>query len=323
MKTLMGLFVLAVVLCWQAAPLAAQNGDKPAAPAGDAAAKTDDGAKAEEKPADETAKKGDDAPAQPAGNGKDEAKPSVPPPITCVVKSATGTVEWRATEDAKWQPLSEGDQLPLGADICTGFRAKCTLVFDDESSVVEIQPLTTLRIGEFEKKNGKVRTRIYLMQGSTQSVVEKSRFQSDFAIVTPEITMAVRGSQNIGVTQHSDRGPLVTLTIRGLIVVYDNRNGRVQYVMPRNTVVRGLGMPIQNLRFGSAVPMFNVHGGLTLAELLSLLNGPPGFVGPGGQNAPNGGNMPGGGNPRLRQLIKFLNEQRSNDNSIIHEWECE
>jgi len=326
MKILMGLAALLLALSWQPAQLAAQD-----APAADAPAKEDAPADTGEAPkADEAAKDDDakaaDTKAEPADDDQQAGKTPEPAPIVCTVKDVSRTVEWRPSKDADWQPLTDGDKLPLGADLCTGFRAKCTLVFVDESSVVEVLPLTTLRIGEFERQGEKVRTRLYLMQGGTDSVVEKSRFKSDFAIVTPEITMAVRGTNNIGLRQYWDRGPLVTLSIRGLIVVFDNRNGRVQYVMPRNVVTRGLNTPIQNLKFNSVVPVFDVHGGVTVAELMSLLNGPRGIVGPGSGNAPGGSNLPGGGNPRRAQLIKYINTHTNTGTEcevIVHEWEVE
>jgi len=329
MRSLLGLVALVLALSWQPALATAQEGGaSDASAAGDASTKADDTPKADETAKDD-AEKADEAKAAPVGDGKEPAepadKPAEPPAMTCTAKEVSGTVEWRPSKDAAWQPLKDGDQLPLGADICTGFRAKCTLVFADEAGVVEIQPLTTIRIGEFERKGDKVRTRLYLMQGSTQSAVEKSRFQSDFAIVTPEITMAVRGTQGIGVTQHWDRGPFVSLGIRGLIVVYDNRNGRVQYVVPKSFVTRGLNTPIQNLRSGSIVPVFDVHGGLTISEVVSLLSGPHGFVGPGSQHGPNARNLPGGGNPRLAQIIKHLSDTNTcgTEEIIVHEWEVE
>jgi hypothetical protein len=112
--------------------------------------------------------------------------------MVAVVKAVKGTVETRAGKDQPWTPVKVGMQLPAGADIRTGFRARCVLDMTD--SLVQVDPLTVVRIGELRKDGETVRTRLYMMQGNTQAVVEKGKIESDFAIVTPSATLSVRGS---------------------------------------------------------------------------------------------------------------------------------
>jgi len=107
-------------------------------------------------------------------------------------KAVKGTVETRPGKDQPWTPVKVGMRLPPGADIRTGFRARCILDMTD--SLVQIDPLTVIRIGELRRDGKTVRTRLYMMQGNTQAVVEQGKIESDFAIVTPSATLSVRGS---------------------------------------------------------------------------------------------------------------------------------
>jgi FecR protein len=332
MKCVYGFLILTLVVGLVAWPAAGQDSGKAKAESPKAA----DTAKTTEKPA-ETPKQ--DTAAKPAETKKadtaktDAAKtdtataadsdtPAVPT-VTCKVKSAEGSVEWRPNETAEWQILDAGDSVPLGADICTGFRAKCLLEFADESSVVEVQPMTILRIGEFEKKGKKVRTRVYLMQGSTRTVVEKSRFESDFAIVTPEVTLAVRGTKVIDCRQFSDKGPIIRLSQAGAIKVTNNRNRRSRNLRPRDMVKRGLAQSIRNVTFGSKIKIFDKKGGITKNEQFSIMNRPQMHMGTPNRNAPNGKNKVGGGNAQKRSRIIADLRRSLLIVPIIHEWECE
>ena len=284
-------------------------------PKADATAKTDAAATAPAKADATTAPAKTDATAT--------ADPPAEPVIACTVKSVSGSVEWRPSGDAAWQALKAGDSLSLGADICTGFRAKCMLLFMDESSAVEVQPMTILRIGEFERSGNKVRTRLYVQRGTTKTIVEKSRFESDFAIVTPEVTLAVRGTKVIRCSQSSDMGFKIHLSQSGAINVTGHQNQRSRNLRPNDNVQSGLLMAIQNVNFGSRVSAFDTHGGLTQHEQFSLLNRPGAFFGTPNQNAPNGNNTPLG-NPRQQNIDnQNPNGGCSSGDSIIHEWEYE
>ncbi len=256
---------------------------------------------------------------------KADAKPAdQTPPVACTVKSATGTVQWRLSDKEPWQPIKVGQDLVLGTDICTGFRATCLLMFKDESSAVKVQPMTVLRIGEFEQNGNKVRTRLYVQRGTTETIVEKSRFESDFAIVTSEVTLAVTGTKVIRFRQSHDMGFTVNLSQSGGINLTQHNNQRSRDLRPNDTVGSGLGLAIQNVNFGSRVPVFDMHGGLTQHEQFTLLNRPGMFFGPPNLNAPNGGAGPLG-NPRqqnIQQNNPFV-QQYQQEQGIIHEWECE
>jgi len=112
--------------------------------------------------------------------------------MVAVVREIKGTVETRPAKGQPWTPVKVGMRLPEGADIRTGFRARCILDMTD--SLVQVDPLTVIRIGELRKEGNKVRTRLFMMQGNTQAVIERGKIESDFAIVTPSATLSVKGS---------------------------------------------------------------------------------------------------------------------------------
>lgn len=218
------------------------------------------------------------------------------PAFACTVADVKRTVEWRPTESDPWAPVKEGLTLPVGSDIRTGFRAVCSLVFKDAASAIQLEPLTIIRIGEFTKADdGRVRTRLYLKQGATRSVVEKSRIESDFAIITPEITLAVQGTRVIHTTHQSDRGTRVRLSNSGLISVTNRQTGRGRQLRPGDSATGLMLLAIENAQFGAAVPIFDQYGGVTQNEQYSILRGPQVYAGVGTQQAPGSTQFSGAG----------------------------
>ncbi|GAG12248.1 unnamed protein product, partial [marine sediment metagenome] len=97
---------------------------------------------------------------------------------------------------------------------------------DMTDSLVQIDPLTVMRIGELRKEGKKVRTRLYMKHGNTQAVVEKGKIESDFAIVTPSATLSVRGTKGIKAGFFPVLGGSYGLAGPGLIAVRDRMLGR-------------------------------------------------------------------------------------------------
>ena len=144
--------------------------------------------------------------------------------LVTVVKAVKGTVETRSAKGKPWTPVKAGMTLAEGADIRTGFRARCVLDMSD--SLVQIDPLTVMRIGELRKEGKKVRTRLYMKHGNAQAVVEKGKIESDFAIVTPSATLSVRGTRGIKAGFFPVLGGSYGLAGPGLIAVRDRMLGR-------------------------------------------------------------------------------------------------
>jgi len=163
--------------------------------------------------------------------------------MVAVVKAVKGTVETRAGKDQPWTPVKVGMQLPAGADIRTGFRARCILDMTD--SLVQIDPLTVIRIGELRKDGETVRTRLYMMQGNTQAVVEKGKIESDFAIVTPSATLSVRGT-GIGAGFFPVFGGTYSTNF-GLMAVRNTMLGRTTNCAPGENTDDTAKNPVQKL----------------------------------------------------------------------------
>jgi len=145
-------------------------------------------------------------------------------PLLARVQAVTGTIETRPAVGQPWRPVRVGMTLRPGADLRTGFRARCVLDMTD--SLVQIDPLSVVRIAELERNGGEVRTRLHLKQGNAQAIVEKGRIESDFAILTPSATLSVRGTRGITCRYFQDEGGTYGLADRGLIAVIDGLTGR-------------------------------------------------------------------------------------------------
>ncbi|NIA21399.1 MAG: hypothetical protein GWP05_05400 [Anaerolineaceae bacterium] len=247
---------------------------------------------------DQQSETGTAAKADPAnktdGQPQDKQDKEATPTATCTVKETTRTVQWRPGPEAEWRKAKVGDRLPLGADIRTGLRASCRLEFSENSSVVEVQPITQIRIGEYEKVGRKIRTRLYLKQGAVRADVERVRFQSDFAIVSPEVTLAVRGTTGIELKRYMDTGSHSRLMFTGLLKVTNNQNGRSRKIRPGDRVAPGMRPAIRNVQKLRLVKVYDIRGGNTPAEMRSIANRVQTFVGTGNQAAPGGTRSIGG-----------------------------
>jgi len=195
-----------------------------------------------------------------------EAKPDAAPPLTITIKRVEGTVETRPAVGQPWVALKAGMPLAVGADIRTGFRARCVLDLVD--SLVQIDPLTVIRIGELTREDGKVRTRFLMKQGHTQAIVEKPAIESDFAIVTPSATLSVRGTQGIHTGFFPVWGGTYGLGGPGLISVRNNQTGSETSCGPGQQTDDDTTPPLQILQQGF-LPIILPQGGLGPREKLA------------------------------------------------------
>ena len=184
---------------------------------------------------------------------------AAPAPLVAAVKEVQGTVETRSAVGQPWTPVQVGMQLAEGADIRTGFRARCLLDLVD--SLVQVDPLTVVRIGELTRQEGKVRTRLIMKQGNTQAVVEKPTIESDFAIVTPSATLSVRGTRGINAGFFPVWGGRFGLAGPGLVNVMNNNLGSQTFCRPGQNTNDNTTPPIQMLQQGF-LPIILPQGGL-------------------------------------------------------------
>jgi hypothetical protein len=113
-------------------------------------------------------------------------------PAQALVKSFTGKVELLTAKQA-WAPVRAGMRLALGTTISTGFNS--TAVLELGPSVLQVKPLTRLRIDELVAKEGTVKTDLFLQVGKVRAEVKTAAgLTQDFKVKSPVSTAAVRGT---------------------------------------------------------------------------------------------------------------------------------
>jgi hypothetical protein len=185
------------------------------------------------------------APAPPPAPAPAAAAPAPPAPaaqnVTALVRAAEGTVETRPAVGQPWTPVKAGTSLAEGADLRTGFRGRCIL--DMGESLVEVDSLTVVRLGELRQDGGRIHARVYLKQGTAQAVVVKKDTPSDFAIVTPSATLSVRGTRGIKCQFFPDTGGEYGLADAGLIQLVNDLLRRLATLRPGEQTDDSLILP--------------------------------------------------------------------------------
>jgi hypothetical protein len=131
--------------------------------------------------------------------------------LTITVKEAVGKVQMlEAGKD--WIPLHEGDQMPLGAEISTGFKS--TAILNVGNALLTVKPLTQMKLTELVQQGDVVKTSLYLRIGKVRAEVNHpTGTKADFKLDSPVATASVRGTifEFDGETLTVERG-LVELT---------------------------------------------------------------------------------------------------------------
>jgi hypothetical protein len=108
------------------------------------------------------------------------------------VRSFTGKVEILSARQA-WVPVKTGMSLSMGTTISTGFNS--TAVLELGSSVLQVKPLTRLRLNELVAREGTVKTDLFLQVGKISAQVKSAEgLTQDFKVKSPVSTAAVRGT---------------------------------------------------------------------------------------------------------------------------------
>jgi len=114
-------------------------------------------------------------------------------PLQALVIASEGRAEWKAAAATTWRRAAVNDLLDAGAEIRTGLRSTLTLrvgknatLLVDRSSRVEL-PLMV-------QDGAVLRTRAAVYRGRCDVKVEEVGITSDFAVLTPSATLAVRGT---------------------------------------------------------------------------------------------------------------------------------
>jgi hypothetical protein len=111
---------------------------------------------------------------------------------SAIIKEATGKVEVQAP-GGRWTSAAVGMRISRGTTISTGFGSRALL--DLGNAVLDVQPLTRLRLEELIEKEGTVQTDLFLRVGKVKAEVKSvSGLQQDFKLRSPISTAAVRGT---------------------------------------------------------------------------------------------------------------------------------
>ncbi len=111
---------------------------------------------------------------------------------TAVIKEVSGKVELQAPQ-AGWVPARVGMTVSRGTTISTGFSSRALL--DLGSSVLNVRPLTRLRLEELLEREGTVQTELFLRVGKVKAEVKSiAGMKQDFTLRSPVSTAAVRGT---------------------------------------------------------------------------------------------------------------------------------
>ena len=129
-----------------------------------------------------------------------------------VVQRVSGRVEVMQPGGAAWTAAAPGMRLALGATVSTSFQSEATLALG--SSVVQVKPLTRMRIDQLAQQQDTVSTELYLRVGRVRAEVKGAEgLRQDFKVRSPISTAAVRGTtfENDGVNTTVEDG-LVTIS---------------------------------------------------------------------------------------------------------------
>jgi len=109
------------------------------------------------------------------------------------ITDISGKVEVRLSGSSAWQVAEEGMELPLKASISTGFRSSAVL--EVGGAVLEVSPLSRMRLDELVEREGLVKTELFLQVGRVRADVKPEvGLQKEFRLRSPVTTAAVRGT---------------------------------------------------------------------------------------------------------------------------------
>ncbi len=108
-----------------------------------------------------------------------------------VLARVTGQVKISA-DSQTWITAKQGDSLPPGTVVSTGFKS--TALIKTEDAEIEVAQLTRLTLEELSKKDDAVQTTLFLNGGRINTEVSRERVRQDFTVRSPIATASVRGT---------------------------------------------------------------------------------------------------------------------------------
>jgi hypothetical protein len=144
-------------------------------------------------------------------------------PAYAVEQSATVTKVEKRVEvqkpGAPWTPATVDMKLSAGDQIHTGFKAIVALKFAD-GSVVEVKPMTIMKLATVEQNGNTVSTKLQLRVGEVSATVgDSATLSSDFKVQTATCTASVRGTIIQRIAYSEATGTTVSMGPEGRLVV--------------------------------------------------------------------------------------------------------
>ena len=113
--------------------------------------------------------------------------------LQALVISIDGKAEWKAAGAEKFKAAAVNDLLDPGAEIRTGLRSTLTLRVGKNATLV-VDRASRVELPMIVQEGSVLRTRAAVHRGKVDFKVEAVGITSDFQVLTPSATLAVRGT---------------------------------------------------------------------------------------------------------------------------------
>lgn len=130
-------------------------------------------------------------------------------PLQAIFIEVEGKVRWRPGEKADWKDAAVNDLVSAGAEIRTGLKGRAALRVGKNATVL-VDAGTTFQLPTIVQEGQVLRTMATVKSGRVDFKVDQVGFANDFKVLTPQTTLAVRGT-GFGVTT----GPLAGVEVVG------------------------------------------------------------------------------------------------------------
>ncbi len=102
-------------------------------------------------------------------------------------------VQVSADQGRTWQAVQRGMKLSANARLRSGFASHCQVNFGGHS-VVQLEPLSSMRLSDYSGRDDSRRVRTKLHYGAVRCGVERGRLKVATEIATPVSTLSIRGT---------------------------------------------------------------------------------------------------------------------------------
>jgi hypothetical protein len=113
--------------------------------------------------------------------------------LQALVIAVEGKAEWKAAGAAAFKAAAVNDLLDAGAEIRTGLRSTVTLRVGKNATLV-VDRASRVELPVMVQDGAVLRTRAAVYRGKCEFKVEAIAITSDFQVLTPSATLAVRGT---------------------------------------------------------------------------------------------------------------------------------